>query len=160
MLSRVAAQVGRKSSFFTCASITYPFAAVWFDLAIAIKCFGVSISYLVICGDLLPQVINGFFPGLDETAWVRNKTFWISLCILLVSPTNFLSRLDSLRYTSAFALCAVFYLLFVVLVFYLSPPSIGMPVPPPTWSDIVWVKLDAGLLSHLPIFVFAFTWFA
>lgn len=46
----------RASSFFAIASVTYPRGAWVFDLAIAIKCFGVSISYLLIFGRLMPQV--------------------------------------------------------------------------------------------------------
>ena len=33
----------RRASFFAVASLTFPRAAVFFDAAIAIKCFGVSI---------------------------------------------------------------------------------------------------------------------
>lgn len=65
LLTLVAEQVGRKSSFYASALLTYPKAALLIDSAIAIKCFGVSISYLVICKDLLPQVMAGFFPGLE-----------------------------------------------------------------------------------------------
>jgi hypothetical protein len=35
----------RRSSFFAIATLTFPRAAVFFDAAIAIKCFGVSIRY-------------------------------------------------------------------------------------------------------------------
>src|SRR6266403_887512 len=35
----------RRSSFFAVATLTFPRAAVFFDAAIAIKCFGVSIRY-------------------------------------------------------------------------------------------------------------------
>jgi amino acid permease len=44
LLSRAAAKAPhRRSSFFAVAELTYPKAAVFFDAAIAIKCFGVSI---------------------------------------------------------------------------------------------------------------------
>ncbi|KAI8910471.1 transmembrane amino acid transporter protein-domain-containing protein [Gorgonomyces haynaldii] len=155
LLTRVASQVGRKSSFFACAKVTYPNAAIYFDLAIAVKCFGVSISYLVICGDLLPQVMHGFFPFLEETSFLRTKFFWTTVCLIGIAPANFMSKLDSLRYTSAFALSAVFYLLFVVIVFFISPPD-GMPQRP-ALEDIVWFQFDTKLVSFLPIFVFAFT---
>ena len=46
-----------KSSYFAVSSMVFPKAAVWIDVAIAIKCFGVSISYLVICGDLVMILI-------------------------------------------------------------------------------------------------------
>jgi Transmembrane amino acid transporter protein len=72
LLSKVAQKVGRTSSFFSCAKITYPNIAILIDLAIAIKCFGVSISYLVISGELLPKVIGGFFPSVDvDSIWRR-----------------------------------------------------------------------------------------
>ncbi|KAJ3260856.1 hypothetical protein HK103_007419 [Boothiomyces macroporosus] len=155
LLSRMAAQVGRKSSFFTCASITYPNAAVYFDLAIAIKCFGVSISYLVILGGLMPQVMLGFYPDMGLDSIWRNREFWITLSIIAVIPTSFMRRLDSLRYTSAFSLLAVVYLLYVVISFYIAPVD-SMPEFP-TFEDIEWFRFDASTLSHLPIFVFAFT---
>lgn len=155
LLSKMAAQVGRKSSFFTCASITYPSAAIYFDLAIAIKCFGVSVSYLVIVGSLLPQIVQGFAPNVPlDSIWLQKQT-WITVGMILVAPTCFLRRLDSLRYTSAFSLLAVLYLVFIVNWFYFSP-SKEMP-PKPTWEELDWFKFDSGFVSHFPIFVFAFT---
>jgi amino acid permease len=46
----------RAASFSSISKLTYPQASTFFDLAIAIKCFGVSISYLLIFGKLMPQV--------------------------------------------------------------------------------------------------------
>ena len=44
LLSRAATKTPhRRSSFFAVAELTYPKAAIFFDAAIAIKCFGVSI---------------------------------------------------------------------------------------------------------------------
>ncbi|KAI8867486.1 hypothetical protein GQ42DRAFT_164757 [Ramicandelaber brevisporus] len=48
----------RNASFFAVAQATYPKAAVAIDAAIAIKCFGVAISYLIIFGQLMPQVME------------------------------------------------------------------------------------------------------
>lgn len=47
---------GRHASFFAISKLTWPGMAIFFDLAIAIKCFGVGVSYLIIIGDLMPQV--------------------------------------------------------------------------------------------------------
>lgn len=56
-LSRCAARTeGRHASFFAVSKLTWPKISVLFDLAIAIKCFGVAVSYLIIIGDLMPQV--------------------------------------------------------------------------------------------------------
>ena len=66
------------SSYFALSHITYPNAAVIFDTAIVIKCFGVGVSYLIVIGDLMPGVVRGF----NESAWgfdaLVNRRFWIT----------------------------------------------------------------------------------
>lgn len=84
LLGRMAAQVGRKASFNTCASITYPFAAVYFDLAVAVKCFGVSISYLVIVGSLIPQIVAGYWPDIAADSVWRNRETWITISMIIM----------------------------------------------------------------------------
>lgn len=65
------------ASFFALSQITYPNAAVIFDAAIAIKCFGVGVSYLIIIGDLMPGVVRGFGePG--NAAYLVDRHFWVT----------------------------------------------------------------------------------
>jgi amino acid permease len=66
------------SSFFALSQITYPNAAVIFDAAIAIKCFGVGVSYLIIIGDLMPGVVLGFKETANEIPFLVNRSFWIT----------------------------------------------------------------------------------
>lgn len=66
------------SSFFALSQITYPNAAIVFDAAIAIKCFGVSVSYLIIIGDLMPGVVLGFNEGAGEIGYLVDRHFWIT----------------------------------------------------------------------------------
>ena len=53
----------RRASFFAIAELTFPRAAVFFDAAIAVKCFGVSIRHVffrLLCVDLmLMRIICG-----------------------------------------------------------------------------------------------------
>ncbi|KAG0844674.1 hypothetical protein G6F18_001656 [Rhizopus arrhizus] len=58
-LSQCADKVGnRQASFTSLSKLTWPKLGIFFDLAIAIKCFGVAISYLIIIGDLMPQIFS------------------------------------------------------------------------------------------------------
>ena len=66
------------SSFFALSQITYPNAAVVFDAAIAIKCFGVAVSYLIIIGDLMPGVVQGFKPDFGTDQFLLDRRFWIT----------------------------------------------------------------------------------
>lgn len=67
------------SSFFALSQITYPNAAVIFDAAIAIKCFGVGVSYLIIIGDLMPGVVRGFTDNADAVPFLVDRHFWVTV---------------------------------------------------------------------------------
>lgn len=66
------------SSFFALSQITYPNAAVVFDTAIAVKCFGVGVSYLIIIGDLMPGVAQGFNDSAKDVPFLVDRQFWIT----------------------------------------------------------------------------------
>ncbi|KAG0293922.1 hypothetical protein BGZ98_001974 [Dissophora globulifera] len=165
-LSRSASKTqGRSASFFACSKLTYPWAAVIFDGAIAIKCFGVGISYLIIIGDLMPGVVKSLSAmafmaaggdgsgEMDPALWfLVDRRFWITIFMGIITPLSFLKRLDSLKATSALALSAVVYLVFIVVYYYTNPEQ---PLPPK--EDIELVRISTQFLTTLPIFVFAFT---
>ncbi|KAF9925801.1 hypothetical protein FBU30_004476 [Linnemannia zychae] len=156
---------GRSASFFACSKITYPWAAVGFDFAIAIKCFGVGISYLIIIGDLMPEVVRSLgmiafaaaggdgSGDMDPQLWfLVDRRFWITIFMAIIGPISFLKRLDSLKATSALALGAVVYLVFIVVYYYSYPEQ---PLPPK--EEIRLFNPNAQFFTTLPIFVFAFT---
>jgi len=66
------------ASFFALSQITYPNAAVLFDAAIAVKCFGVGVSYLIIIGDLMPGVVLGFARDGGGAEFLLDRRFWIT----------------------------------------------------------------------------------
>ncbi|KAI8877631.1 hypothetical protein K501DRAFT_337286 [Backusella circina FSU 941] len=153
-LSQCAARTeGRNASFSAISKLTYPKMAVLFDLAIAIKCFGVAVSYLIIIGDLMPQVISSFTNHSAVPFFLIDRRFWITLSMLtLVLPLSFLRKLDSLKYTSLIALFAVVYLCVIVVYYYISPNY-----PPPETGAVELVSFTSRIFGHLPVFVFAFT---
>jgi len=66
------------ASFFALSQITYPNAAVVFDAAIAIKCFGVGVSYLIIIGDLMPGVVKGLSENAENIEFLVDRHFWVT----------------------------------------------------------------------------------
>src|SRR4051812_32787315 len=56
----------RAGSFAALASHTYPKLSPVFDLAIALKCTGVAISYLTIIADLIPETMRAFTGDSSE----------------------------------------------------------------------------------------------
>ena len=142
----------QKASFYQCASATYPRLATIINLAIAVKCFGVAVSYLIIIGDLMPEVIEGLGWDLHSVGLFADRRTWITLGMLIIAPLSFLRKLDSLRYTSLVALTAVVYLVAVVIwSFFWVKKSTMAP-------GVVLFQWDTnGFLRALPVFVFAFT---
>ncbi|KAK5991229.1 Vacuolar amino acid transporter 6 [Cladobotryum mycophilum] len=140
------------SSFFALSQLTYPNAAVIFDLAIAVKCFGVGVSYMIIVGDLMPGVVLGLNGHADEIPYLVDRHFWITAFMLLVIPLAFLKRLDSLKYTSIVALISIGYLIVLVIYHFTVDPH-AEP------SNIRVIKWEGAVqtLSALPVVVFAYT---
>ena len=67
------------SSFAALSQLTYPNAAVVFDAAIAIKCFGVGVSYLIIIGDLMPVVVRAFGPHSKNLQFLDDRHIWVTV---------------------------------------------------------------------------------
>ncbi|KAF5387351.1 hypothetical protein D9757_005793 [Collybiopsis confluens] len=145
----------RRASFFAVAQMTFPKAAVFFDAAIAIKCFGVSISYLIIIKGLTPNVVSSLYHDLsnkEPPQWMLNGRNWLGIFMLVLIPLAFLRQLNSLRHTSYVALFSVGYLLIIVIRCYFWPLK-NMPVA----GEIRWVRFTSNFVSTFPVQVFAFT---
>lgn len=152
--TRCAAYLERGSaSFFALSQITYPNAAVIFDAAIAIKCFGVGVSYLIIIGDLMPGVVLGFADESQLAPFMTDRRFWITAFMLICIPLSFLRRLDSLKYTSVIALISIGYLVILVVYHFAAndTPRYEEPLRVIRWAG----PLQA--LSSFPVIIFAYT---
>ncbi|EIN09560.1 hypothetical protein PUNSTDRAFT_101436 [Punctularia strigosozonata HHB-11173 SS5] len=145
----------RTSSFFAVAQLTFPKAAVFFDAAIAIKCFGVSISYLIIIKGLMPSVVEALYHDLSSNeppSWALSGRVWITLFMAILVPLGFLRRLDSLRHASYVGIFAVVYLLAIVVYVFIKPFD---DMPPR--GEVHLVHFTPDFLSTFPVQVFAFT---
>ncbi|KAJ2986101.1 hypothetical protein NUW58_g5191 [Xylaria curta] len=151
--SRCARYLDRgSSSFFALSQLTYPNAAVIFDAAIAIKCFGVGVSYMIIIGDLMPGVVEGFDSRAAFVAYLMDRNFWITVFMLVIIPLSFLRRLDSLKYTSIIALVAIGYLI-VLVVYHFASDTLA---PRDKIRVIQWAG-PVEALASLPVVIFAYT---
>ncbi|KAI4200814.1 MAG: hypothetical protein LQ346_002295 [Caloplaca aetnensis] len=141
------------ASFFALSQITYPNAAVIFDAAIAIKCFGVGVSYLIIIGDLMPGVVRGFSENAAGVSFLVDRHFWVTGFMLIVIPLSFLRRLDSLKYTSVIALISIGYLVILVVAHFAK----GDTMHNRGVLRIVRWESAVATLSSFPVIVFGYT---
>lgn len=137
-------------SYFSLCQLTYPQLSVIFDGAIAIKCFGVGVSYLVVIGDLMPKIMES--AGVAELSVWMQRNVWITVfMVAMVAPLSYLKKLDSLKYTSVVALFSVVYLICLVIGHYVSDTIDGREI------DVVGPVSWRLTLLSFPIFVFAYT---
>lgn len=144
-----------QASFFSLSKLTYPQLGVVFDIAIAIKCFGVGISYLVVIGDLMPKIVSNLVNDdyLATHDYLLTRNLWISLFMfIIIAPLSFLRKLDSLKYASMIALSSVAYLVILVFVHFAHNDIIEK-------GEVRIIKPESvsKMLSNFPIFVFAYT---
>ncbi|KAK3372622.1 transmembrane amino acid transporter protein-domain-containing protein [Podospora didyma] len=141
------------SSFFALSQITYPNAAVVFDAAIAIKCFGVGVSYMIIIGDLMPGVAEAFGSIDSGLVFLEDRKFWITVFFLVfIIPLSFPKKLDSLKYTSIVALVSIGYLVILVVYHF----GVDDKSTRGTVNVISWQGPGAALRG-LPVIIFAYT---
>ncbi|KAL1895962.1 hypothetical protein Cpir12675_003002 [Ceratocystis pirilliformis] len=151
--SRCARYLDRgSSSFFALSQLTYPNASIIFDAAIAIKCFGVGVSYIIIIGDLMPGVMLGLNPNFEQVGYLMDRGFWITVFMLAIIPLSFLKRLDSLKYTSIVALVSIGYLV-ILIVYHFSVDQLA----PAKEIRVVGWESPAAMLGSLPVVIFAYT---
>ncbi|KAH3671708.1 hypothetical protein OGAPHI_000413 [Ogataea philodendri] len=147
------------ASFFSLSKLTVPQLGIVFDLAIAVKCFGVGCSYLIVIGDLMPQIMSSIVSNenLEHYPLLSSRTMWITLFVVAILPLVYKRKLDSLKTASLVALSSVGYLVILVVVHFAHIWTGGK-------EDIVrgpihYFQPDSiiSLLSSFPILVFGFT---
>ena len=154
------------SSFYTVAKVAAPQYSFIIDAIIAIKCFGVATSYLVVIGDLMPLSIHNMFP--DSPSW-HQRNVWVGLGFCIVAPLACLRSLDSLRWTSGLSGFFLFFLLTLVVAYAMPDISGYDPCLGETYLDSTgssessschghrdWLLVTPSAFHVMPIFVFGY----
>jgi amino acid permease len=156
LLAFAAKKVGRESSFFSISKITYPNLTFLFDLAIAIKCFGVATTYLTVVKDLMPKIFAIFVKDMAKYPFASDSFFWIGTFLVIITPLTFLKRIDSLKYASFTSLIAMFYLVAMIVAYY-SAGFRGKGFVDPVAIVSPTSESLMRFLESFSTFVFAFT---
>lgn len=142
IIYKVSHHVEGQVSFFALCAITYPQLTLLFDFSIAIQCFGVAVSYLVLFGDLVPGLIGG--------ALTRNQVILLSL--LITVPLISFRKLDSLKFGSIVALVAIAFLTVLVVAHSVADEYTDRG------EVLVWAPGRLSeVISTFSIIIFAFT---
>ena len=171
LLSAAADVVGRPATFRSVAEAALPGSGLPYviDAAIAIKCFGVATSYLVVVGDSVPKAIA----PLGATGILLDRRLWVLLSVPILVPLVSLKKIDGLKYASMLSLACIFLVIVEILLFAIGPLFGGDPVlnpyanstaecfpsdgAHPCVGDIAATTDVLSVLRKVPIFVFSYT---
>ncbi|ODV87873.1 hypothetical protein CANARDRAFT_192817 [[Candida] arabinofermentans NRRL YB-2248] len=147
------------ASFFSLSKLTVPQLGIVFDLAIAVKCFGVACSYLIVIGDLMPQIMSSLLSNsfLESHPYAIDRKLWITIFLLAILPLVYKRHLDSLKTASLVALSSVGYLTILVVVHFVHLMFGGHEAVPKGPIHLVNPDSVVLMLSSFPILVFGFT---
>lgn len=146
-------------SFYSVSHICIPNWTWLVDGAVAIKCFGVGTSYLIIVGDLLPAGVQYFGGPNTDWRWLYVMIGWSVGAFL-----GCFKNLSALRYTATFAIVICAWTALMIVLFFFQIGEVFDPCSswhgdfPCNGGTIMPVGHDlVAILKVLPVFIFGFT---
>jgi len=119
----------RKFSFRALAKKTLKFKGKehFVNAILAFNCFGYCCGYLVVFGQLLPDIVRDFFHPPTGSI-LLNPTFWITIMVWVIAfPLVCLKSLNSLKFTSTLGFVGIAYIAIVTVLFAFGNDIIGDP---------------------------------
>lgn len=157
LLAMCALKEKEASSFYTVAHSAMPKFTLLIDIAVAVKCFGVATSYLIVIGDLMPDVMEFFEVG----GALSHRQFWVFIGFLIVAPLSCLHNLDSLKFTSFFAIGFVVFLTILISLYAFDMPDMDacddIANDEECKGETSNFVMDMDTMRVFSIFVFGFT---
>ena len=155
-LAVCAALTSKPSSFYSVAMKAAPDFVWLIDAAVAIKCFGVATSYLIIIGGVMPEAMQ----QMDAPYPWQSRHLWIAFSLAIVAPVAFQNSLEVLKFTSTMSVVFVSFVAVVIICFVF--PSTGLDACADVDDTCVGDRYIANpdtlsVFGALPIFVFGFT---
>jgi len=100
--------IGRSADLSKLANQCFPYARIFVDLAVFLKCFGVSLSYIIITRQLLPSILQ----STSSPGFLTSPPVTLFIFLGLIGPFSYFTRLDRLKYTS---FVGVFSIILVII---------------------------------------------
>ncbi len=121
--------------------------------SIAITCFGICVTYLIIIGDQFDRLLATYIGPAFCTRWYAHRNFTMAVtAVAAIWPMCYFRRLDFLRHVNLLGVFASFYVIFLNIYKYYDIRA-AEPTPPPMRT----VPASAvEFIAALPIAFFAY----
>jgi len=114
---------GQPSSFYAVAVEAIPKWSIITDIAVVINCFANGVTYLIVVGDLMPDVMDFMSQHVihHSVGVGQNRRLWVLVAFAVVTPLSCLPRLDSLRFTSTLSMVFIAFVTVMVVLYKIAP---------------------------------------
>jgi len=127
----------------------------------AFNCFGYCCGYVIVCGQLFPDIVKNFF-SVKSSSIFTNPVFWISIMVWAIAfPLVCLRSLDNLKFTSALGFIGILYVAIISILYafgkdFMGDACAGHDEPCP--GDFYWwfPGSVSNLLRVISVFCYAF----
>lgn len=147
LLTICAHDFGRDADLSKLTAFSMPYAKIIVDFAVFVKCFGVSVSYMVIAKQMLSSFIETVFRGPT----LLSKPY---VCLLMftaiIAPFTFRSKLDKLKWTSLIGVLSIIAVVLASIFRYFAKTEDDATTHLYTSPSMFW-------LNGFGKFVFSFT---
>jgi len=91
----------------------------------AFNCFGYCCGYVIVCGQLFPDIVKHFFT-VKSSSILINPVFWISIMVWAIAfPLVCLRSLDNLKFTSALGFIGILYVAIISILYAFGKEFMG-----------------------------------
>jgi amino acid permease len=162
LIACVAAKTGFPSTLYSASRPVNKYLPLVFDALVLLQLFGAACAYLIIIGDLMPEVfIQLGYGGF----WVQ-RYVWVLIGFSFAAPFSVPHEIDFLKFTSAVCVLFIAYVAATVLVYALSDSPAGDPCDYQVLADdtqpchghsvVVEGITGLGVLKVLSFFIFGY----
>lgn len=121
--------------------------------SIAITCFGICITFLIIIGDQFDRIFATYIGDNFCTYWYATRTFTMSAtAVATIWPMCYFRRLDFLRHVNVLGVVASFYIIFLNIYSFYTIRQETSSSPPMRTSP----KSLLEFVAALPVVFFAY----
>jgi amino acid permease len=133
-------------TFFKICNTVLGSIGAWFvEIFLILKTYGASIVYLQVAGSMLTNLI--YTSDISISKELLCRLIQMSIAIVF-SPFCFLEKINNTRYVNAIGICCLFFICITACIFF-DPSGMSLSSPYP--------QSVQGVLSKIPIFLFAYT---
>lgn len=159
LLALCATKVKSPASFYRVTEVAFPKFTFLVDVSVVTLCFGFGVSYLIVIGGLMPDVMDQF----GASKFWHNRELWVVIGFAIVAPISCFRSLDALQGPST---VVVFFVVFIVALAmaFAWDPSLKVcgddddgDDADACVGDTALYRLDTGTIRSMGVFVFAYS---